>query len=97
MVSDVEKVRLELQWWLVIQAGVLFVNAMFRDGKMRWEVDRDKVVIGCGLIGMFLDDNKIRSRDEITWPRHDIFPLKNIDKNKEHLSINCQFYYYWLI
>ena len=61
MVSDVERVR--LQWddgWkkrLVIRVGALLINAMFHDGKMRWEVGRDKVVSRCGLSGMLLDDD----------------------------------------
>ena len=31
---------------------------MFHDRKIRWEVGRDKVVSGCGLSKMSLDDNK---------------------------------------
>ena len=58
MVLDVEKVRLELQWRLVIQAGALLVNAIFCDRKMRWEVGRDKVVNRCRLSEMLLDDDK---------------------------------------
>ena len=42
---------------LVIRAGALLINAMFCDGRMRWEVGRDKVVSGCGLSGMLLDDD----------------------------------------
>ena len=58
MVLDVERVRLELQWRLVIRAGALLVNAMFCNGRMRWKVGRDKVVSGCRLSGMLLNDDK---------------------------------------
>ena len=64
MVSDVETVRLELQWddgWrkrLIIRAGAHLINAMFHNRRMRWEVSRDKVVSGCRLSGMSLDDDK---------------------------------------
>ena len=56
MVLDVEKMR--LQWRLVIWVDALFVNAMFRNGTMRCEVGTDKVVSGCKLSGMLLDDDK---------------------------------------
>ena len=64
---DVNKIRIARRWRLVIQAGVLLINAIFCDEKMRWEVGRDKVVNGCRLSGVSMDDNKwdhvIRSRD----------------------------------
>ena len=64
MVSDMEKVRLELQWddgWrkrLIIRAGAHLINAMFHDRRIGWEVSRDKMVSRCGPSGMSLDDDK---------------------------------------
>ena len=43
---------------LVIQAGALLINAVFCNRKIRWKVGRDKVVSGCGLSEMSLDNDK---------------------------------------
>ena len=43
---------------LVVPADALFINAVFCDRKMRCEVGRDKVLSGCGLNKMSLDDDK---------------------------------------
>ena len=55
---DVGEIGITREWRLVIQAGALLINAMFCDRKMRWEVGRDKVISGCGLSRMSLDDDK---------------------------------------
>ena len=50
--------RLELQQRLVIQASVLLVNTMFCNKKIRWKIGKDKVINGCRLGEISLDDNE---------------------------------------
>ena len=60
------KVETQYCWWdwnckgwrLVIRMGALLVNTIFCDEWIRWEVGTNKVISGCGLSGMLLDDDK---------------------------------------
>ena len=54
---DVGKIKIQKRWRLVIWADVLFVNAMFCNGRMRWEVVKNQVVSRCRLSGMLMDNN----------------------------------------
>ena len=52
------EIGIAMRQWLIIQAGAFLINVMFCNGKMRWEVGRNKVISGYKVGGILLNNDK---------------------------------------